>query len=243
MARARRLGFGQRRLGGGAVDRTGNALSGTFLTRSCYSSRVMLLRGTNVHWRGVGSWRTANQVCAQGERCGAGPWKACFPGAADSDAIRDEQKFEARRSRKVGDPAGMFHVVQRTDPNTCNVEVFQTMRLKASPPRQSPRDAPSTYGPMRVPLEVFYVVQTTGDIIGRRHHRVCPPLYETRHQAHIELVHLRAAALGRGTHSIWKAAAYVEPAEWLYDVVIADGSVVRLSDRRQKRIDRVVATG
>jgi hypothetical protein len=134
-------------------------------------------------------------------------------------------------------------VVQRTDPDTRNVEALQTMRPKASTPGQSPRDASSIDGPARVPLEVFYVVQTTGDIIGKRHHRVCPPLYETRHQAHIELVHLRAPGLGSGTYSIWKAAAYVEPAEWLYDVVIADGSVVRLSDRHQRRIDRVVATG
>jgi hypothetical protein len=155
----------------------------------------------------------------------------------------DCESAGAARGRKWSARVRGIPVVQRTDPNTRNVEVFQTMRLKASPPGQSPRDASSTAGPMRVPLDVFYIVQTTGDIIGTRHHRVCPPLYETRHQAHIELVHLRAAGLGRGTHSIWKAATYVEPAEWLYDVVIADGSVVRPSDRHQRRIDRVVATG
>lgn len=33
-----------------------------------------------------------------------------------------------------------------------------------------------------------------------------------------------------GTYSIWKATTYVEPAEWLYDVVVADGSVIRLGD-------------
>jgi hypothetical protein len=33
---------------------------------------------------------------------------------------------------------------------------------------------------------------------------------------------------GSGTYSIWKATTYVEPAEWLYDVVVADGSVIRL---------------
>jgi hypothetical protein len=106
-----------------------------------------------------------------------------------------------------------------------------------------PQYASSTDGPAPVPLEVFYVVQTTGDVMGRRHHRVRPPLYETRHQARIELMHLQAAGPGVGTLSIWKATTYVEPAEWLYDVVIADGSVVRINDRRQRRIDRVAAPG
>jgi hypothetical protein len=152
-------------------------------------------------------------------------------------ALRGAFTPQARSAQPIGcsPPLGFKHqkffVAQRTDPDTRNVEALQTMELKTSPPGQSPRAASSTEGPVRVPLEVFYVVQTTGDIIGRRHHRVCPPLYETRHQAHIELLHLRAAGAGRGTYSIWKAATYVEPAEWLYDVVIADGSVVRLSDR------------
>jgi len=72
---------------------------------------------------------------------------------------------------------------------------------------------------------------------------VCPPLYETRHQARIELIHLQAAGTGSGTYSIWKAMTYIEPAEWLYDVVIADGSVVRLRDRHRRRNDRVAAPG
>jgi len=110
------------------------------------------------------------------------------------------------------------------------------MRGKASLPGL-PQNASSR---VPAPLEVFYIVQTTGDVIGRRHHRVCPPLYETRHQARIELLHLQAAGTGEGgALSIWKATTYVEPAEWLYDVVIADGSVVRLRDRHQRRIDRV----
>lgn len=134
-------------------------------------------------------------------------------------------------------------MVQRTDPDTPNVEATHTMRRTASLPRQSLRHASSTAGRVPVPLEVFYVVQTTGDVIGRRHHRVCPPLYETRRQAHIELMHLQAAGTGGGTLGIWKATTYVEPAEWLYDVVIADGSVVRLRDRHQRRIGRVAAPG
>lgn len=112
------------------------------------------------------------------------------------------------------------------------------MGPKVSLPGQSPRYASSTHGRVPVPLEVFYVVETTGAVIGKRYHRVCPPLYETRHQAHIELVLLRAAAApGSGTYSVWKATTYLEPAEWLYDVVIADGSVVRLGERQQRRID------
>lgn len=86
-----------------------------------------------------------------------------------------------------------------------------------------------------VPLEVFYVVQTSSGAIGKRRHRVCPPLYETRHQAQIDLIHLQAASSGRGTYSIWKATTYVEPAEWLYDVVMANGSVIRLRDRDLRR--------
>jgi hypothetical protein len=174
-----------------------------------------------------GSWRTARQ-----------------PKTAPSGKPRGSDHGDSRTGR----PGrlirrGLAFVVQRTDPDTRTVEALQTMRLKTSPSGQSPRDASRTGGPVRVPLEVFYVVQTTGDIIGRRHHRVCPPLYETRHQARIELVHLRAAGLEGGTYSIWKAATYVEPAEWLYDVVTADGSVARPSDRQQRRIDRVAATG
>ena len=136
-------------------------------------------------------------------------------------------------------------VVQRTDPDTPGVEAPLTMRQKTSLPGQLLRYASRTDGPVPVPLEVFYVVQTTGDVIGRRHHRVCPPLYETQHQARtrIELMQLQAAGPGAGTLSIWKASTYVEPAEWLYDVVIADGSMVRLSDRHHRRIDPAAAPG
>ena len=134
-------------------------------------------------------------------------------------------------------------VVQRTDPDTRNVEAPHTVRRKASLSGQLPRHASSTDRRVSVPLEVFYVVQTTGDVIGRRHHRVCPPLYEARHQARIELMHLQAASTGCGTLSVLKATTYVEPAEWLYDVVIADGSLVRLRDHHQMRTDRVAAPG
>jgi hypothetical protein len=47
-----------------------------------------------------------------------------------------------------------------------------------------------------------------------------------RDQAETELIQLQRASSGKGTYSIWKAATYVEPAEWLYDVVRANGSVI-----------------
>lgn len=115
------------------------------------------------------------------------------------------------------------------------------MRCKTFLAGQPPRHAVSADDRLSVPLEVFYVVQTTGSVIGSRHHRVCPPLYETPHQAQIELMDLRAAACGSGTCSVWKATTYLEPAEWLYDVVIADGSMVRLGDRHRRRSSRTAS--
>jgi hypothetical protein len=83
------------------------------------------------------------------------------------------------------------------------------------------------------PPEVFYVVQTTAGLIGKRQRLACPPLYETRRQAQIDLMLLQTASSGSGTYSIWKATTYAEPAEWLYDVVVADGSVIRLRGARR----------
>jgi hypothetical protein len=103
----------------------------------------------------------------------------------------------------------------------------ETMRQKASLSGQLPRRAAATDGGLNLPLEVFYVVQTTGGVIGRRHHRICPPLYETPRQAQIQLTHLRGAAAASDTYSVWRSTTYVEPAGWLYDVVIADGSIIR----------------
>lgn len=96
---------------------------------------------------------------------------------------------------------------------------------------QSQRRSASTDDRPTAPLEVYYIVQTTAGVIGKRHHRVHPPLYEMRRQAQIELMQLQAACPGSGTYSIWKATTYVEPAEWLYDVVVADGSLIRLRGR------------
>lgn len=101
------------------------------------------------------------------------------------------------------------------------------MRPKASLVGQPARHGAGTDDYRPVPLEVFYVVQTTGDVIGSRRHRICPPLYESAHQAQVELMKLQAAASGDDTYSVWKAVTYVEPADWLYDIVVADGSVIR----------------
>jgi hypothetical protein len=101
------------------------------------------------------------------------------------------------------------------------------MTRKAFPSGQSPPYAANSDDGLHVPLEVFYVVRTTGGVLGKRHHQICPPLYETPRQAQMKLIHLQGAAATSGIYSVWKATTYVEPAEWLYDVVIADGSIIR----------------
>jgi hypothetical protein len=102
------------------------------------------------------------------------------------------------------------------------------MKRTIPPSEQSQGGSANDNDRPSAPLDVFYVVQTTAGLIGKRHHLVCPPLYETRRQAQIELMLLQTASPGSGTYSIWKATTYVEPAEWLYDVVVADGTVIRL---------------
>ena len=77
------------------------------------------------------------------------------------------------------------------------------------------------------PLDVFSVVKTTGTILGRRSHRVCPPLYETRAQAEAALPRLLPANGGTDTYDVWKHSTYIEPAGWMSDVVMADGTIVR----------------
>jgi hypothetical protein len=74
------------------------------------------------------------------------------------------------------------------------------------------------------PLEIFYVVQSTG-VVGERNHRLRSDLYETRPQAAEELVRLRHADSG-GSYSVWKSATYIEPAEWRHRVVRSDGTLI-----------------
>jgi hypothetical protein len=73
------------------------------------------------------------------------------------------------------------------------------------------------------PAEVFYVVQSTG-ARGRREHRLASVLYEMRPHAHTELARLSAAH--PGDYAVWKAATYIEPPQWGYAVMRADGTVV-----------------
>lgn len=74
------------------------------------------------------------------------------------------------------------------------------------------------------PLEVFYVVQSTG-IAGERNHHLRSDLYETRRQAEDELARHRHAD-SAGSFSVWKSATYIEPAEWLHRVVRSDGTLI-----------------
>jgi hypothetical protein len=104
------------------------------------------------------------------------------------------------------------------------------MKQKTPLSWRPPRRAADTDPGLNLPLEVFYVVRTTGRAIGKRHHQICPPMYETPRQAQMQLVHLQEAAAASDIYSVWKATTYVEPAEWLYDVVVADGSVIRAAN-------------
>ena len=75
---------------------------------------------------------------------------------------------------------------------------------------------------LTIPADVFYVVQSTGTL-GRREHRVASVLYETRPHAAAELV--RLAAMHPGDFAIWKSTTYIEPPQWGYAVIRADGVV------------------
>lgn len=78
--------------------------------------------------------------------------------------------------------------------------------------------------PVMTPVDVFYVVQSTG-VSSERTHCLCSALYETRPQAEAQLAELRRADSG-GSFSVWESATYVEPAEWLHPVVRADGTLI-----------------
>jgi hypothetical protein len=81
----------------------------------------------------------------------------------------------------------------------------------------------SLSGSRAAPTEVFYVVQSTG-ARGRREHRLASVLYEMRPHAHTELARLSAAH--SGDFAVWKSATYIEPPQWGYAVMRADGTVV-----------------
>jgi hypothetical protein len=74
------------------------------------------------------------------------------------------------------------------------------------------------------PVDVYFVVQSCGKL-GKRDHKVISPLFETRSRADAELTRLRTARKDK-VLSVWKHRTQVEPAEWLSDVVMADGTVI-----------------
>jgi hypothetical protein len=84
-------------------------------------------------------------------------------------------------------------------------------------------DTMSLAGSRATPAEVFYVVHSTG-ARGHREHRLASVLYETRPHAHTELARLSAAHAG--DYAVWKSATYIEPPQWGYAVMLADGTVV-----------------
>ena len=91
--------------------------------------------------------------------------------------------------------------------------------LVSAPPRMSKPERPA-------PLDVYYVVETMAGVLGERHHLVSSSLYATAAQAEMELQ--RLTALNAATeYAVWKSSTYVEPARWAYDVVLADGTVIR----------------
>jgi hypothetical protein len=77
------------------------------------------------------------------------------------------------------------------------------------------------------PLDVYFVVQSCGKP-GKRDHEVISPLFETRFQAHAELTRLRTERKDR-LLSVWTHTTHVEPAQWLSDVIMADGTVIPAS--------------
>jgi hypothetical protein len=87
-------------------------------------------------------------------------------------------------------------------------------------------DAPPVAIPsITAPCEVFYVVETSRSA-RKREHQTCSVLYETRPQAEAQRVRLTTANPGK-IYNVWKHTTHIEPAVWLSDVVMADGSVLQ----------------
>jgi RPA family protein len=78
-----------------------------------------------------------------------------------------------------------------------------------------------------LPLDVFYVVHSTGRH-GERQHLVRSILYQKKLHADAELARVRADD-PEGTYDVWHAATYIEPAAWAYDVLLADGTLIHPS--------------
>lgn len=74
------------------------------------------------------------------------------------------------------------------------------------------------------PSEVFYVVEKVGSA-RKREQRTSSPLYETRSQAESERTRLHQAHPMK-EYSVCMHTTHVQPAQWLSDVVMADGTVI-----------------
>jgi len=122
-------------------------------------------------------------------------------------------------------------VSRRTDQTYINDHARSIVKRAIPLPNPARYHSPRADDSTPVPFEVFYVVQTTADVICKRHRRRCWPLPEPRQHAQIELVRFQTVSAGGGTYSIWKAMPYLEPAEWLYDVVVVDGALIRIRHR------------
>jgi hypothetical protein len=83
---------------------------------------------------------------------------------------------------------------------------------------------PVAIASVTAPCEVFYVVETSSSA-RKREHRTCSVLYETRPQAEAQRVRLTRDNPGK-IYNVWKQTTHIEPAVWLLDVVMADGSVL-----------------
>ena len=109
------------------------------------------------------------------------------------------------------------------------------MKHHSLPSSQRSDSSKSFTAPVAPPVEVFYIVESTG-VLGERDNCLRSALYETRPQAERELAHLRHANPGR-SYGVWKSATYIEPAEWLHRVVRADGTLIlpRVHDAEKLR--------
>jgi hypothetical protein len=116
-------------------------------------------------------------------------------------------------------------VRQRTDGERAQVHAARIMKhetLESGGPADHSAAFSASEAPP--PVDVFYVVQSTG-VLGERNHCLRSELYETRSQAHMELVRLRSTN-SSASYDVWKSTTYIEPAEWLHRVVRSDSTLV-----------------
>ena len=97
-------------------------------------------------------------------------------------------------------------------------------KSETSAPEAGPNIWQSASAAVATPMEVFYVVENTGNA-GARDHHLHSALYESRLQAETELARLQSEE-SKGSFSVWKSETFIEPAEWLHRVVRIDGTLI-----------------